>query len=285
MPAHIRQWTHGRRTPQKQEQESNMQQQIEFMTNVTPRKALELKNSSIMVLTAILHDADMAMLEQSLSYAAGPDKDFFDHDFTVIDVSALIGDQSKIKWPALIKLFKAYRLNPVAVRNALPEMEKAILATGLGLDVAAPVRSLPEPRTPPVVVVPEPQAVAATSQPSSKQTEKLHTVIIDTPVRSGQRIFSPNADVIITAAVNAGAEIIADGNIHVYAPLRGRALAGANGNVEARIFTLSMEAELVSIAGVYSTFEDAPTAATRGRPTQIRLLGNQLDVRAVGVEF
>jgi len=278
-------WVHYNSAAMMQEYENNMQQKIEFMTNAAPHKTLELKSSSIMVVTAILHDTDMAMLEQSLSYAAGPDKDFFDHDFTVIDVSALIGDQAKIKWPALIKLFKAYRLNLVAVRNALPEMEKAILATGLGLDAATPVRSVQEPRPSPspVVVVPEQQAVAATPQPSPKLTEKLHTVIIDTPVRSGQRIFSPNADVIITAVVNAGAEIIADGNIHVYAPLRGRALAGASGNVEARIFTLSMEAELVSIAGVYSTFEDAPTAATRGRPTQIRLIGNQLDVRTVGV--
>jgi septum site-determining protein MinC len=81
-------------------------------------------------------------------------------------------------------------------------------------------------------------------------------MIVDTPVRAGQRIYARGADLIITAVVNNGAEIIADGSIHVYAPLHGRALAGASGNAGARIFALSMQPELVSIAGVYRTFDE-----------------------------
>jgi septum site-determining protein MinC len=81
-------------------------------------------------------------------------------------------------------------------------------------------------------------------------------MIVDTPVRAGQRIYARGTDLIITAVVNNGAEIIADGSIHVYAPLHGRALAGASGNAGARIFALSMQPELVSIAGVYRTFDD-----------------------------
>jgi septum site-determining protein MinC len=106
-------------------------------------------------------------------------------------------------------------------------------------------------------------------------------MIIDTPVRAGQRIYARGSDLIITAVVNNGAEIIADGSIHVYAPLNGRALAGASGNPEARIFALSMQPELVSIAGVYRTFDDGfPNDLTR-QPAQIRLVGDRLDISSL----
>jgi septum site-determining protein MinC len=104
-------------------------------------------------------------------------------------------------------------------------------------------------------------------------------MIVDTPVRTGQRIYARGTDLIITAVVNSGAEIIADGSIHVYAPLRGRALAGASGDPSARIFTMSMEAELVSIAGIYRTFEDGFRDAAARRPAQIRLIGDKIEVR------
>lgn len=85
---------------------------------------------------------------------------------------------------------------------------------------------------------------------------KRQSKLIDQPVRSGQRVYAPGADLIIMAAVSAGAEILADGHIHVYGPLRGRALAGVNGDMNARIFCHSLEAELISIAGFYKTSED-----------------------------
>jgi len=100
-------------------------------------------------------------------------------------------------------------------------------------------------------------------------------------VRAGQRIYARGADLIVTAVVNSGAELIADGSIHVYAPLRGRALAGASGDANARIFTLSMEAELVSIAGTYRTFENTLPQETAKKPVQIRLAGDRIDVLAV----
>jgi septum site-determining protein MinC len=83
---------------------------------------------------------------------------------------------------------------------------------------------------------------------------------------------------IVTAVVNNGAELIADGSIHVYAPLRGRALAGARGDVNARIFTLSMEAELVSIGGTYRTFENGMPEAVDRKPAQVKLDGDRIDL-------
>ena len=84
-------------------------------------------------------------------------------------------------------------------------------------------------------------------------------------------MYAACGDIVVLAAVNPGAEVIADGSIHVYAPLKGRALAGARGDTSARIFTTHLEAELVSIAGVYRTFDAAPDAAVARKPAQIRL--------------
>jgi len=96
-------------------------------------------------------------------------------------------------------------------------------------------------------------------------------------LRSGQRVYAAGGDIVVLAAVSPGAEVIADGSIHVYAPLKGKALAGARGDTSARIFTTHLEAELVSIAGVYRTFESAPDAAVAKRPAQIRLAdGSQI---------
>ena len=106
-------------------------------------------------------------------------------------------------------------------------------------------------------------------------------MIIDTPVRGGQRIYARGTDLIITAVVNAGAEVIADGSIHVYAPLRGRALAGASGNTSARIFAMSLEAELVSIAGIYRTFENGYPKLAANTPLQIKLNGDRIDVVSI----
>jgi len=103
-------------------------------------------------------------------------------------------------------------------------------------------------------------------------------LIVDKPLRSGQRVYAKGADLIVLAVVSFGAEVIADGNIHVYAPLRGRALAGALGDTGARIFTTCMEPQLLSIAGIYRTTEHELPAAVLGKPAQVRLDGEKLVV-------
>jgi septum site-determining protein MinC len=102
--------------------------------------------------------------------------------------------------------------------------------------------------------------------------------MVTQPIRSGQRIYARDGDLIVLAAVNAGAEVMADGNIHIYAPLRGRALAGVRGNQNARIFCHSMEAELIAIAGSYRVFEDRVPDEIRQKSVQICLRGEQLDI-------
>lgn len=260
------------------------------MSKSSPRKPIEIKISTVVAVSAILHEADLAVLDAAMHDMTNGDADFFDDEFAVIDVGALEPDTA-IDWSAIASLLKSYRLNAVAVRNASPEMAPHVLAAGLSLDGSlkpraevAPASIQPEQAE--IDLEPAADSVATqaaapveTAAPAAPPAIAHRTMIVDTPVRAGQRIYARGADLIITAAVNNGAEVIADGSIHVYAPLRGRALAGANGDTDARIFTLSMEAELVSIAGMYRTFENGSERAQQ--PTQIRLIGDRIDMQPI----
>jgi len=254
---------------------------------------VEIKISTVVAISTILHSADPATIDAALLQMTGGVSDFFEDEFAVIDIAAIAREWSAtaapaIDWPALVALLKKYRLNAVAVRGAGPEMAEAIRAHGLALDdgssgVRAPEhKALPEAPAPAPVAEPAPAPTPAPSAaPVQPAPAPVSTMIVDTPVRAGQRIYARGCDLIITAVVNNGAEIIADGSIHVYAPLNGRALAGASGNPEARIFALAMQPELVSIAGVYRTFDDGfPNDLTR-QPAQIRLVGDRLDISSL----
>ncbi|MEC5159898.1 MULTISPECIES: septum site-determining protein MinC [unclassified Janthinobacterium] len=238
-------------------------------------KPIEIKISTVVAVSAILHTADAGELDAALRAMTGGVCDFFEGDLAVIDVGAMAPDGAAIDWAGLIALLRQYRLNPVAVRGATPEMGDAILALGLSLDSGSGPRD--EPAAP--LAAPPPPAPAPT--PAAGAVASPAAMIIDTPVRAGQRIYARGCDLIITAVVNNGAEIIADGSIHVYAALHGRALAGASGNAAARIFALSMAPELVSIAGVYRTFEDGYPPELARQPTQISLVGDRIDILSV----
>jgi septum site-determining protein MinC len=242
------------------------------------RKPIEIKISSVIAISALLHDAAPAVIDAALKAMTGGASDFFEDEFAVLDLAALPPDQ-EIDWPALLAVFKSYRLNAVAARHVPPALREQIVAHGLSIDdsTAKMPQALPaEAATQPMKAAEAPAATAPTPAPAT-----LQTMIIDTPVRAGTRIYARGADLVVMAAVNNGAEIIADGSIHVYAPLRGRALAGASGNPDARIFTTSMEAELVSIAGVYRTFDTSLPPELASQPVQIRLTGDRLDILAL----
>ncbi len=260
------------------------------MSKSSSRKPIEIKISTVVAVSAILRDANLAVLDAAMREMTGGNADFFDDEFAVIDVGSLDPAGQTIDWAAITALLKSYRLNAVAVRNASQDMEADIAAHGLSLDgTIKPRAPVTDNITGQAEIELEPQvgddvAVAPAVQPVTAHaavvapTQPFKTMIIDTPVRAGQRIYARGTDLIITAAVNNGAEVIADGSIHIYAPLRGRALAGASGNTEARIFALSMEAELVSIAGMYRTFENGFPPDRAQQPTQVRLVGDRIDM-------
>jgi septum site-determining protein MinC len=107
------------------------------------------------------------------------------------------------------------------------------------------------------------------------------TMVVDQPVRAGQRVWAQGCDLIVTATVNAGGEVIADGNIHVYGALRGRAIAGGGDNAEARIFAQNFDPELISIAGYYAVREGL-AGAPIGRAVQVRLTGERMRFDPIG---
>ena len=243
---------------------------------------IEIKISTVVAISTILHSADPLAIDAALKQMTGGVSDFFDDEFAVIDVTAIAASAPHIEWEKLVDLLKKYRLNAVAVRGATPAMADAARAHGLSIDDGSsgakardPVPA-PAPEAAPAQV--QTQAAAPAPVPAPAPAAPLGTMVIDQPVRAGQRVYARGCDLIVTAVVNNGAEIIADGSIHVYSSLHGRALAGASGNAEARIFALSMQPELVSIAGVYRTFDDGFPPALAKQPAQIRLVGDRLDI-------
>lgn len=242
------------------------------MSKTQSSKPIEIKISTVVAVAVILRTVDAGILDAAMKSMTGGAPDYFDNEFAVLDMTACPLPDAAPDWPALISLFKTYNLNPVAVRGAAAEQHAAIVGSGLSIDTLAKPRQ-EEPAPAPAPAAPAPAPVAVAAAPG--------TMIIDTPVRAGQRVYARGCDLIVTAVVNNGAELIADGSIHVYAPLRGRALAGATGNPDARIFALCMEAELVSIAGVYRTFEAGLPKDVSKQPAQVRLAGDRIDVLSI----
>ena len=268
------------------------------MSKNQARKTLEIKISTVVAVAALLGDTDQGKLSSALSQITGGTPDYFEDEFTLLDFSALNPPPApgSIDWPALLALFRSHRLNPVAVRNAPASLEDEIRAQGLSIDTVDQSKQFeltpppsPEPPAPPAAAAaPTPPAAASAavaaapaSSPASQPAAVPTTLVIDTPVRAGQRVYARGGDLVLMAVVNPGAEVIADGSIHAYAPLRGRALAGASGNATARIFSVAMEAELVSIAGVYRTFDEGWPKSLAGKPAQVQLKGDKLDVAAI----
>lgn len=223
----------------------------------------EIKSAQLPLVSLLLKSPALDALAQELAARFGDIPDFFDHEPLVIDLSPLQATQadSAIDFPALLTLLRQYRVQPIAVRGGSAAQMAAALAAGL---VAAP--DAVTPRATSRVETAEPERTAA--------PEPAHdALVIDKPLRSGQQVYARGRDLVLLSMVNPGAEVIADGHIHVYAPLRGKAIAGARGNSAARIFTLCLEAELISIAGVYRTSDVPLPADVLGRPTQVRLDG------------
>lgn len=256
------------------------------MSKNQTRKPLEIKISTVVAVAALLGETGHDKLSAALAQVTGGTPDYFEDEFTVIDLANVLPAPApgSIAWAELIALFRSHRLIPVAVRNAPAALEDEIRAQGLAIDGMEQSRTfeLTPPPSPPKAEpapapAPAPAPVAATPAPA----QAAATMIIDTPVRSGQRVYARGGDLIVMATVNAGAEVIADGSIHVYAPLRGRALAGASGKADARIFSTAMEAELISIAGVYRTFDEGWPKELAGKPAQVLLKDERLELRAI----
>lgn len=234
---------------------------------------IQFKGTSLKIIQTHLRTTEPATLHAALGELTGNSPDFFENELAVLDFSNAEDLPASADWAALRELLRGSGLHAVATHGLPGELAAQAAAAGLpalGDDaLSRPPRARPAPtvEAPP----PPPAPVAAVAPPPAPEPAP-RTITLDKPLRSGQRFYAKGCDLIVTAMVSAGAEVIADGNIHVYAPLRGRALAGASGDKNARIFTTSLEAELVSVAGLYRTFEAGVPAEMARLPATVSLL-------------
>lgn len=224
----------------------------------------EIKSANLPLVALLLKSADLTLFRQELQQRYGDMPAFFDNDPLLIDLSFLPENVATVDFAALVNALRPHSLLPIAVRGGRDELIAQAQAAGLVLATDAIIQRSAAAATPSPSAAAPVAKMAAPVAPSS-------AMIVDKPLRSGQQVYARGRDLIVMAMVNPGAEVIADGHIHVYAPLRGKAMAGARGNVEARIMALSMEAQLLSIAGVYRTSENALPASVHGKAAQVRL--------------
>jgi septum site-determining protein MinC len=230
----------------------------------------ELKSANLSLVSVVLKTADLGALTQAMQSRFGDAPGLFDNDPVAIDLSHLSDLAEPLDFAALIELLRSHRMLPIAAKSGTPAQMEAALASGLS-EAQPPV----VPRNVPVLV----EAVTLPEPPPPRST-----LVVDKPLRSGQRVYARGADLVVLGVVSHGAEVIADGNIHVYAPLRGRALAGAMGDTNARIFATCMEPQLLSIAGIYRTTDTELAAEVLGKPAQVRLDDDKLVVLPLAID-
>lgn len=225
---------------------------------------IDFKGISLPVMQIVLGSLDPEHIASAIQTRFGKNVSrFFADDPAVLDLNKIAVDNAD--WHAVSEQLASASLQLVAVYGGSAELQASARAAGLAVIDTPPVsRAAPKAAAPKKETKAEPVAPASAA-----------AMVVDKPLRSGQRIYARGTDLVVLAMVSAGAEVIADGNIHIYAPLRGRALAGAQGDAKARIFTTSFEAELVSIAGVYRTFESPQSVGKlAGQPVQVSLVAD-----------
>ena len=241
-------------------------------TAAQSRTSFDLKSASLPVVAVVLKTTDAAQFAVDLAERLDDAPGFFDFDPVLIDLAPVRESEEPIDFAAIAEQLRQQRTLPVAVRGGSPAQMEAARAAGLAAAPDAPPAraEAPAPEEEVRELIREEEVVREVPMPGPG------TVVVDKPLRSGQQVYARGADLVVMAVVSFGAEVIADGNIHVYAPLRGRAIAGARGNTEARIFSTCLEPQLVSIAGIYRTTETALPDNVAGKPAQVRLDGEKL---------
>jgi septum site-determining protein MinC len=215
----------------------------------------ELRGGSITLPVLKLLSPDMDKVAHLLRLKIHQAPDFFHNAPVVIDLHEMATSDG-LDFFALLTLLRSLALVPVGIRGGNEAHHRAAQALNLA-------------------VLADPKNDAAKTAPHDPAKPPVSSRLVTHPVRSGQRIYAAGADLIVLSQVSPGAEIMADGNIHVYGTLRGRALAGVKGDQQSRIFCMDLQAELISIAGHYRISESLDDSA-RGKPVQVFFLNNAL---------
>jgi len=247
---------------------------IDSHKTTTMPHALEFKSSTFSVPVLVLFGVDLGIIEQQLQEKINLAPEFFRNSPLVLDLQEINKQGLDINIAELTGIIRKAGILPVGVRGGNVQQNKQ------ALELLIPVYSIhsggvsaenKKQKTITPAPVPEPK--------TDTDIDVTETTLITQPIRSGQRIYAAG-DLVILAQVSAGAEIMAEGNIHVYNTLRGRALAGVRGNTEARIFCFDLQAELISIAGNYKVSEDLDDTV-RNKPVQIYLQDQALIIKDI----
>lgn len=227
----------------------------------------EIKSADLALVALLLKTANVEQIAQGLQAQFSDSPDFFDQDPLLIDLSGLSeADAGKdIDFSSLVRILREYGLMPLAIKGGSDAQRAAAFDVGLVDANDARIRRL-SMETP---VLQATETVATETAPAAPSFSGA--VVLDRTLRSGQQFYAKGKDLVVLSMVNAGAEVIADGDIHIYSTLRGKAIAGARGKTDARIFAYAMEPELISIAGVYRTSENPLPKEVFGKPAQVSL--------------
>ncbi|MGD9299169.1 septum site-determining protein MinC [Thiohalocapsa sp.] len=240
-------------------------------THTSASPAFELKASSFTLPVIRLLALDMDAVEAQLAPKVEQAPGFFRNTPVVIELGALSQEAGTVAFPQLVGLLRGLGMIPVGVRGgsapqneAARAMELAILGDSTRAGRAAAEASVPDTRQG------RRDADSSAEHGTETHAELSGSLLVDRPVRSGQRLYAAGGDLTVVGPVSSGAELMADGNIHVYGPLRGRVIAGLQGDLRSRIFCRDLQAELVSVAGHYRVSENIPTDL-KGRSVQVFL--------------
>ncbi len=243
----------------------------------TPTSCYDIKSADLSLVALVLKTTDVFLIEKALRAQLAESPGFFEQDPVIIDVGFLDFEnlsEASFDFPRLLSVLREQGMLPLAIKGAQEALFQQAKALGLVDASDARIRrsvQLAEPMA--MASVPEvvPASVSVPVSPPASALPVLGPMVIDKPLRSGQQVYAKGRDLIVLAMVNAGAEVIADGHIHIYAALRGKAIAGARGNTQARIFAQVMAPELISIAGIYRTSENALPKEVLGLAAQVSL--------------
>jgi septum site-determining protein MinC len=221
----------------------------------------ELKFGQVGIANLRIRNFDIAGLSAEMRERVHRAPNLFRHAAVILDFSALSTCPNTAQTEQLIDSLRQADVFPIAIAYGTPAIEA--LAEAVGLPVLAKFRAAYER--------------AEALSPAPVEPLPAEPVAIAPALRSGQQVYAAGRDLTVCAMVGAGAEAIADGSIHIYGPLRGRALAGASGNAQARIFCREFNAELVAIAGTYKVLDEVPKKLL-GKAVQIWLENDQLRI-------
>ena len=232
----------------------------------------QLKGSMLAITVLELARNDLESLDRQLAAKVAQAPNFFSNAPLVLALDKLPASEGAVDLPGLMRVCRQHGLRTLAIRAS--RIEDIAAAIAIDIPVLPPSGARERPLESAEPVAPKkPEKPEKPSEPAVKPTR-----VITTPVRGGQQIYAQGGDLVVVSSVSPGAELLADGNIHVYGPMRGRALAGVKGDTKARIFCQQLSAELISIAGHYKVSEDLRRDPMWGSGVQVSLSGDVLNI-------